>query len=169
MRTLACLIVFFAAVPSRAANLRQGYVGQSGCAAQLKSSLNDYGIRLDKSKRARLEAHVFKGKTILTIVQYSSDSDQCGIVRDVVQARRPDSAFVWDCVDKRRPQTVVVGTWLTEHTGIPGLALEAWRINLHELKFVRLDVPVTCNAGNYAGSDRGGDLATWARKRSVRR
>lgn len=169
MRTLACLIVFLSATTcSRAANRYQEYVGQSGCAVEFKSSISDYGIRLDQSQRARLEAHVFESKTILTIVQYSSDSDKCGIVRDVIEAQGPDRAFVWDCVDKQHPRTVVVGRWPVEHTGLSSPALEAWRIDLKQLKFVRLHVPVMCTARSYAGSDRGGDLATWARKRAAK-
>jgi len=169
MRTLTCLIVFLAAIPARAAQLHQQYVGQSGCATEFKSAINHYGIRLDKRSRTRLEAQVFKGKTILMIVQYSSDSDTCGVVRDVIETQRPDRAFVWDCIDKEHPRTVVIGTWPVEHTGISRPPFKAWRIDLEELKFVRLHVPVTCTAQGYGGSDAGGDLATWARKRSVRR
>lgn len=166
MRALGCLIVFLSVVSFGAATLQQRYVGRSGCDTEFKSSLNDYGIRLDSRQRTRLEAHAFKSKAVLAIVQYSSDSDQCGIVRDAVQSRRPGSSFVWQCVDKRFPHAVVVGTWPAEHSGVSGPASEAWRIDLKDLRFVHLNGPVICKAGNYAGADHGEDLATWARARS---
>ncbi len=169
MRTLlACVIIFFAVPCAKATDLLQKYVGRSGCAPELNSPLGRYGIRLDENKRAYLEAHVFKNETILAIVQHSSDTDQCGIVRDAIQSQRTDSSFVFECVDKKDLSAVVVGTWPAEHPSVSGPAVEAWRIDLKELKFVRLSVPVACNAGNYAGSDEGDDLAGRARKRAAK-
>jgi hypothetical protein len=152
----------------KASGQRDKYVGKSGCASELNSPKGHSGIRLDKTQRARLEAHVFENESVLTIVQYSSDADKCGIVRDVVRTRPAGNSFVWECTDRNFPSAVVVGTWPPNFMGVFGPALEAWRIDLKKLRFVRLDVPVTCDAGNYAGPDEGDDLVGWARKRSAK-
>jgi hypothetical protein len=162
---LACFAILLAPLSAKADDIRQKYVGQSGCAPEFKKSANDYGIRLAKNQRARLEAHVFQSKAILVIVQHSNDTDKCGIVRDAIKSQATDRSFVWDCVDKLNPSEVVVGTWPSKHQSVSGPAIKAWRIDLKQLKFLRLNVPVVCDAGNYAGSDEGGDLATWSRKR----
>jgi len=111
---------------------------------------------------------VFKGKTILVIVQRRSETDKCGTVRDVVESKPTDTSFVFDCVDKKNPASVVVGTWPAKHPGVSGPAVEAWRIDLEDLRFTRLIAPVTCKAGNYAGSDEGDDLSSWTKKRVAR-
>jgi hypothetical protein len=165
---LACFIMFLVAPFAKANDLRQKYVGRSGCTPELNSSVNDYGIRLDKNQRARLEAHAFKSETILTIVQYSSDADKCGIVRDVIASQHTDSSFVWECLNKRDPLAVVVGTWPAKHPSVSGPAVEAWEIDLKRLRFARLNVPVACDSGNYAGSDESGDLATWVERRAAK-
>jgi hypothetical protein len=103
VKVLACMVVLLAAFPSKAADLHSHYVGKSGCSAEFKSSINDYGIRLDKSKDLRLEAHALKDKTIVSIVQYLSNSDRCGVVRDAIGAERPATSFVWECFDKTAP------------------------------------------------------------------
>lgn len=95
---------------AKASGQRDKYVGKSGCAPDLKSPLGHYGIRLDKTQRARLEAHVFENESILAMIQYSGDSDRCGTVRDVIEARPAGSSFVWQCMDRHEPSAVVVGT-----------------------------------------------------------
>lgn len=152
---------------AKATPLPQKYAGQSGCAADLRSSFNNYGIRLDARQRARLEAHDFKTQTILTIVQHSGPKDPCGVVRDAIEAKGPNDAFVfWECTDKRDPSAVVVGTRPMENANGP--ALEAWRIDLKTLTFVPLYVPVTCQSRSGAGFDDGGDLAIWAKERAAK-
>jgi hypothetical protein len=166
---LASLPLFMVAGGAKATDLRQRYIGRSGCAAVVNSPGGHYGIRLYKEKRAYLEAHEFKNETLLAIVQRSSDTDECGIIRDVVRSGQGDSSFVFECVDRRNPAAVVVGTWPAEHPSVSGPAVEAWRINLQELRFVRLHARVSCSAGDYAGSDEGDDLADLARKRAVKK
>ena len=63
---------------------------------------------------------------------------------------------------------MVVGTWPAKHPEVSGLAVEAWRIDMKQLRFVPAHGRVTCKAADYAGSDEGGDLASWAKKRSVK-
>lgn len=165
--TVACFALLLMIASVKATPLPQNYAGQSGCAADLKSSFNNYAIRLEARPRARLEAHEFKTQTILTIVQYSGAKDRCGVVRDAIQAKSPNDAFVfWECTDKRDPSAVVVGTRPMANANGP--ALEAWRIDLKTLTFARLHVPVTCRSRSGAGFDDGGDLATWAKQRAAR-
>lgn len=164
---LACVIIFGATMSVRADNLRQKYVGRSGCTAQFKLALNHEGIRLDKSQRADLEAYAFKGETILVIVQHASDGDQCGVIRDAVSFPQPNYP-VWECVDTRHPSSVVIGTWSAKHRGVSGPAIESWDVDLSKLRFIPLHTPVTCRSRSYAGADDGGDLATWAKKRGAR-
>ncbi len=163
---IGCII--FVLVPwAGAGTLRQKYIGQSGCSREFESSIGRYGIRLDRSQRAFLEAHTFKNKTLLLIVQCSTDEDKCGIVRDVVKSREEDKSFIFDCIEKSNPSAVVIGTWSESHKAASGAAVEAWKINLDELRFTRVNVPVVCKAGDYAGNDEGGDLASWAKERSA--
>lgn len=168
IRLVACFLLCVCAPLAKASDLRQQYVGRSGCAQELQPSLNHYGIRLDKTRHAFLEARVFKSRTILLIVQRNGETDKCGVVRDVIQSRETDSSFVFDCVDERNPGSVVVGTWPQQHPSVSGPATEAWTISLEQLRFVPLAASVTCKARSYAGPDEGDDLATWVRKRAAR-
>jgi hypothetical protein len=165
---MACFIILLVVPCTKAANKPEKYVGRSGCAPELDSSPGRHGIRLDGSKRAYLEAYVFKHETILVIVQHRTDTDQCGIVRDAIKSQHTDNSFVFECVDEKDLSAVVVGTWPAEHPIVSGPAVEAWKIDLKGLKFVRVNVPVACNAGNYAGADEGDDLVSWARKRAAK-
>lgn len=162
-----CLLIVLFAPWAKASGTHGKYVGYSGCAPEFKSALNHSGIRLDKTRRARLEAHRFRTGSVLLIVQAEADTDPCGIVRDAIESRTTDTSFVWECVDERNRSAVVVGTWPAGQTASSGPAVEAWRIDLKQLKFERLPGPVSCSAPSYAGSDDGSDLATWARKRVV--
>jgi len=163
------IVVFLAIMAMGQDNLQQKYVGKSKCLPELKSATERYGIRLDKSQNAYLAAFKLKDRNILTIVQLKDTNDRCGIIRDVVQSRDVESSFVWECRDKKALADVIVGTWPAKHPKTSGPAMEAWRIDLAQLKFVPVQgVPVTCVAGYYAGSDEGDDLAAWAKKRSAR-
>jgi hypothetical protein len=167
---LTVLIVVLAAIAAMSQDdLQQKYAGKSKCLPELKSATEHYGIRLDKSQNAYLAAFKLKDRKILTIVQLKDTSDRCGVIRDVVQAQDVDSSFVWQCRDKKTPSDVVVGTWPAKHPKTSGPAVEAWRIDLTQMKFAPVQgVPVSCAAGYYAGSDEGDDLASWAKKQAAR-
>lgn len=145
----------------------KAYLGQNSCQAELESS-DHYGIRLDETRKAYLNAYALKGKALLMIVQRHDDKGQCGIIRDVVQSLDPNSSFVWECVDQTSPSDVVVGTWPKSYSKVSGPAVEAWRIDLKELKFVSVHAPVKCKAKNYAGNDEGDSLVEWARQRAAK-
>ena len=170
MRTCFGFVVLALLVmgPAQAADLQQKYVGKKDCLPELQSAAGRSGIRLDKSLRAYLTAYRLKEAKILTIVQYQDEHEQCGVIRDVVQSRDIGSSFVWECVDPKAPDDIVVGTWPAKHPRVTGAATEAWRINLKELKFTPVKRPVNCHAGNYAGSDEGDGLSDWAKRRGAK-
>ena len=65
---LPLLIFFLLGVTSaNATDLRSTYVGQSSCASNLEGNTGRYGIRLDKTQIARLEARtVLEHKVLMS-------------------------------------------------------------------------------------------------------
>lgn len=107
------------------------------------------------------------GKTkILLIVQFEDETDTCGVIRDVVQIRRISKDFEFSCVDLQAPADVVVGTSRRNGSIKPVTAIEAWRIDLKEQKFIETRHKVTCTMESYAGEDDGSDLVDEAKKRA---
>jgi hypothetical protein len=141
------------------------YLGGSGCRPEFRRAPGLTGIRLDKAQQAYLKTYMVDHQNILLIVQFSGDQDKCGVVRDAVQPQDATSSFEWECSDNNNRSAVVVGTWPEKHPTVSGAAVEAWRIDLNELRFVHLNVPVSCYERSYAGPDGGEDLAGWARGR----
>lgn len=161
------VIVIFGVLFAGAENdIRLKYLGQSNCLPELKSA-DHYGIRLDKSQMAYLDAYQWKGKNILAIVQHNHGDESCGTIRDVIQSRNPRSSFIFECSDNT--SDVVVGTWPETRRSTRGLAVEAWKIDLKDLKFVPIKAPVHCINQDYSGNDEGEDLVMWARKRAAKR
>ena len=132
----------------------------------LERGVGSYGIRLDKSQITRLEARTSNGNEILMIVQYTNERDECGVVRDIVQARNDKVGLVFECVDPKNRSSVAVGTWPDGFRPTSGPALEAWQIEVNALKFVPLTGRVTSTSRNYAGNDDGSDLVKWAKRRA---
>jgi hypothetical protein len=99
------------------------------------------------------------------IVQYAKQYDECGVVRDIVQARDNKVDLVFECVNPNSPSSVSVGTWSDGFKRTSGPALEAWQIELKDLKFVPLTGLVNCISRSYSGSDDGSDLVKWAEQR----
>jgi hypothetical protein len=91
------------------------------------------------------------------IVQYTKKWDECGVVRDIVQARNNKVDFVFECVNPKSPSRVSVGTWPEGFKPTSGPALEAWQIELRDLKFVPLIGRVNCISRSYSGNDDGGE------------
>jgi hypothetical protein len=149
-------------------DFQKKYTGQSNCLPELRSA-DHYGIRLDRSQTAYLDAYQWKGKNILAIVQYKQEGERCGVIRDVAQSRDATSAFIFECTDRKAPSDVVVGTWPETYRRSSGTTLEAWRIDLKDLKFAPVKGTVYCVNRDYSGRDEGDDLATWARMRVAKR
>lgn len=144
------------------------YVGKSKCISELSRPVNRYGIRLDSSQRADLEAFKLKDMNLLTIVQYASGNDHCGVIRDAVESPDTDASFVWECRDPNQRGEVIIGTWPAKYRGVSRGADKAWAVNLKDLKFVPLKVSksIECSSGDYVGTDSGGDLASWAKEQT---
>lgn len=158
------LVSWLAAVPQ----VREGqsYVGKSSCLPEL-SRADHYGIRLDASQAAYLNAYKWDGKNILTIVQYAHDGEKCGTIRDVVQSRNASSVFIFECTNREKAADVIVGTWPERYSGKTGPAAEAWKIDLRVLRFNKVQgAGIRCVNQDYSGIDEGDDLATWAKKRA---
>lgn len=132
----------------------------------MQKGSGSYGVRLDKKQVARLEARTIKGKKALMIVQYRKEWDGCGIVKDIVQAARDDTDFIFECMDDKNPRAVVVSAWRTPK--ISGRSLESWQVNLDGLTFVPLHRSLKFVPQNMAGNDDGSDLVDWARGRTGR-
>ena len=114
----------------------------------------------------------FKDAEIVTIVQYLDDNGTdrkgCGVIRDVAQVQDKDGSVVWECLDRRTPTEVVIGTWPAKHSRPFGAATEAWRVDLKELRFFPVgQAPkfVHCRPEDGSGNDEGDGLSDWARKR----
>jgi hypothetical protein len=164
----AFLLSLLFALLSTAADFHQ-YVRKSSCSPGLERGVGGYGIRLDKSQITMLEARTSNGNKILMIVQYAKERDECGVVRDIVQARDDKVHFVFECVNPKSPSAVAVGTWPDGFSLTLGPALEAWQIELNALKFVPLIGRVTCTLRSYAGNDDGSDLVKRAKQRAAKK
>lgn len=160
------IFIVLGVTSANATDLRSTYVGQSRCASDFEGDTGSYGIRLDKTQIARLEARTVRKNKLLMIVQYNKEWDKCGTVRDVVEATDNETSFIFECVDDRVPGNVVVGTWKTPK--ISGRSLEAWRIDLRSLTFVRINDRLRFVPQHGPGNDDGRDLVDWARQRTKR-
>jgi hypothetical protein len=166
-RLLALLLILFFAPVSTASEIDE-YVSKSSCSPGLERGVGSYGIRLDKSQIARLEARTGNGNKILMIVQYLKEDDECGLVRDIVQARNDKVHFVFECVNPKSSASVAVGTWRDGFKLTSGPALEAWQIELKDPKFVPLTGRVNCLPRSYSGNDGGSDLVKSAKQRGAK-
>lgn len=166
---LVFLLILLSAPFSIAINVRQEYAGKSSCSPGLERGIGSYGIRLDKSQKARLEARTNDGRDVLMIIQYSEEGDECGVVRDIVQSRDHKAVFVFECVNPKSPSALVVGTWPVGSKQTSGPALESWQIELNGLEFVPLTGRVNCISRSFAGNDDGSDLVIWAKQRAAKK
>jgi hypothetical protein len=142
----------------------KGYIGKSSCKREL---WRDFSIRLDKNQDAYIATRDFKGKALAMIVQYERAGDKCGIVRDIVESRTPESYFHAECVDPSAPTVPAIGTFRKNNRAASGYPIELWRLDLPTLKFVPVDGRAKCINRNYAGNDNGDDLAGWAKQRAT--
>jgi hypothetical protein len=158
--------------PAFAQDLPKKYIGESDCTRELDSALCRYGVRLDRAQEAYLTTYRFKEAEIITIVQHhgtDSGNKRCGVISDVTEVKDKDASVVWDCMDRRAPAQVVVGTWPAKYPKLEGPAIEAWEIDLQELKFVPVKEPhrfVFCRNESRAGNDDGLGLSDLAKKRT---
>ena len=124
----AFLLTPFSAPLSTATDLHK-YVAKSSCNAGLERGSGSNGIRLDKSQIARLEAQTSNGNKLLMIVQYAKQYDECGVVRDIVQARNNKVDFVFECVNTKSLPASLSGLGQTVSSGPRVPRLRRRRLN----------------------------------------
>jgi hypothetical protein len=168
MRGLRSLLLLFEilamATVSHAQEFRQRFVGKSPCVADLKSEQPDFSLRLDKAQKTTLLYRDLSKAKILMIVQATGDPEHCGIVRDIVVLHRIQKDFEFRCFDPQAPGDVVVGTAIRRESTKPVSALDAWRIDLKDQKFIETQHKVVCSAEGWNGEDDGSDMVDEAKK-----
>jgi TonB family protein len=98
------------------------------------------------------------------IVEPTGDNDHCGMVRDLIEITHIAKDFEFRCFDPQAPTDVIIGTSIRKGSIKPVTAIDAWRIDLKEQKFIETRHKVTCTAEGWAGEDDGGDLVDEAKK-----
>jgi TonB family protein len=154
---------------AQAQDFKQRFVGKSPCASDIQSEFSDFGLRLDKTQDLTLlYRDLSAAKVVMIIESSSSSSDHCGVIRDVVQITHIAKDFEFRCFDAKAPTDVTIGTAIRKGSTKPVTAIDAWRIDLKEQKFIETRDRVTCTAEGWAGEDDGSDLVDEARKYAAR-
>jgi hypothetical protein len=98
------------------------------------------------------------------IVQATDDPEHCGIVRDIVVLRRIQKDFEFRCFDPQASGDVIVGTAIRRGGTKRVSAIDAWRIDLKDQRFVETQHKVVCSAEGWSGEDDGSDMVDEAKK-----
>lgn len=150
---------------TRAQDFKQRFIGKSPCAPDIQSEQSDFSLRLDKVRNTELRYRDMGSAKVVLIVQYKEPGDTCGIIRDVVQITRAAKHFEFRCFDRQAPPDVILGTAIREYGSMKLVtAVDAWRIDLKEQKFVETHHKVVCSADGFDGEDNGSDLVDEAKK-----
>jgi hypothetical protein len=159
LRSAAVFVVFLAAAGvAQGQDFKQRFVGKSPCANDIQSALPDFSLRLDKTQDLTLLYRDLSRVKIVMIVQPNDSADHCGVIRDVVQITHIAKDFEFRCFDPHAPTDVIVGTAIRNGSTKPVTAIDVWRVDLKEQKFIETADSVTCSAEGWAGDDDGGDL-----------
>jgi hypothetical protein len=170
LRSTAVLAALLAtASVAKAQDFKQKYVGKSPCSPDIQSEFSDFGLRLDKTQNLTLlyrDLSKVKPKVrIVMIIQPRAENPGCGVIRDVVQITHIAKNFEFRCFDPQAPTDVILGTAIRKFGSIkPVIAIEAWRIDLKEQKFLEIHHKVVCSADGWDGEDDGSDLVDEAKK-----
>jgi len=168
-------LLLAAAGATSAQGFKQRYVGKDPCALKLKGDY-DFSLRLDKTGNSELRALDIGNSNIVMIIEHKQDGPACGIIQDVVQVTvaasdkhldEPfkDKHYEFRCFDAKAPTDVMIGTVVRAYGNIKIVpAIEAWRIDLKEQKFVETRHKVVCSADGWAGEDDGSDMVGEAKK-----
>jgi TonB family protein len=149
---------------TQAQDFKQRFVGKSPCAHDLQSEHVDFSLRLDKTQNTTLLYRNLSETKILMIVQPTADKD-CGMVRDLIQITRIAKDLEFRCFDPQAPTDVVIGTSIRKYGNIKDVtAIDAWRIDLKEQKFIETNHKVVCSADGFSGEDDGSDMVDEAKK-----
>jgi hypothetical protein len=178
---IAAIVTSLLFCPTRL-SAQQKYVGLSLCSAELQSPRSRLHIRLDRTQHAYVEYREMPTARLVMIVVYADDfdKDHCGSVRDAREFHYSKDGFDPECIELLHPENVVVGffdqKFDPDHLERPALmrgpAVQSWRIDLKNLKFLPTSGQVTCvvpNGHANHGNDDGSDLATWAHQRVMKK
>lgn len=173
-RMISALALLLASASfSRAQDFKRQYVGKDPCALKLKGDY-DFSLRLDKTRDLELRALDKGAASIVMIIEYKHDGSACGVIRDLVEITISDrhidepfrdEHFEFRCFDAQAPNDVVIGTLIRQYGNtklVP--ALQAWRIDLKEQKFIETRHKVVCSADGWGGDDDGSDMVDEAKK-----
>jgi len=160
------LLVGLLAVASvtHAQDFKQQFVGKSPCAPDIQSERSDLSLRLDKTRDSTLLYRDLSKVKIVVIIEPNGSGDHCGVIRDVVQVTHIAKDFEFRCFDPQAPTDVIIGTSLRRGSTKPVTAIDAWRIDLKEQKFIETRDRVICAEDGWAGEDDGSDLVDEAEK-----
>lgn len=165
LRSAALLVGLLAAAgAAQAQDFKQRFVGKSPCAPDIQSEHSDFSLRLYKTQDLTLQYRDLSTFKIVMIIQASGADDHCGMIRDVVQITRIAKDFEFRCFDSHAPTDVTIGTSIRKGSTKPVTAIDAWRIDLKEQKFIETRDKVTCTAEGWDGQDDGSDLVDEAKK-----
>jgi len=157
-----------AAGVARAQDFKQRFVGKSPCAPDIQSEFSDFSLRLDKTQDLTLLYRDLSAVKIVMIIQPSGSGDHCGVIRDVVQTTHTTKDFEFRCFDPQSPTDVLIGTSIRKGSTKPVTAIDAWRIDLKEQKFIETRHKVTCTTEGWDGADDGSDLVDAAKEYAAR-
>jgi len=165
-RTIAGVATFLAVTGvANAQDFKQRYIGKSPCSADIRSEQPDFSLRLDKTQNTTLLYRDLSNFRVVLIIQAKVPSDGCGVIRDVVQITRSTRNFEFRCFDPQAPTDVIVGTTARKYGDIKLVtAIDAWRIDLKERKFIETRHRVTCSADGWDGEDDDSDLVDESKK-----
>lgn len=149
---------------AQAQDFKQRLVGKSPCAPEIKSEFSDFSLRLDKTQNLTLLYRNLSTTKIVMIIEPGGSGDHCGVIRDAVQIAHISKDFEFRCFDPQLPMDVVVGTSIRKGSTRPVTAIDAWRIDLKEKRFIETRDKVTCVAEGWDGEDDGSDLVDEAKK-----
>lgn len=142
------------------------WIGTDACRAELRGEGANFGLALDRKKEAYVEVRNIGGKPTLLVIQYASEDDHCGVLRDMLVAPDPKDTFEFECTDHADPKRVVIGV----HQGSPSAshwnATKAWLVDFVRLKLAPTRDRVSCVNYNYEGSDDKSDIKTRAAARA---
>ncbi len=149
---------------AQAQDFKERFVGKSPCAPDIQSEFSDFSLRLDKTQDLTLLYRDLSAVKVVMIIEPNGSGDHCGVVRDVVQITRIAKDIEFRCFDPHAPTDVTIGTSIRKGSTKPVTAIDAWRIDLKEQKFIETRDKVTCTAEGWDGEDDGSDLVDEAKK-----
>ena len=171
MKSLRVVLTFWiiltGARAARSQDFKERFVGKAPCSPELQSESSDLSFRLDKTRNTELRYRNLGEARVLMIVQSIEGGPTCGVIRDVVQIKRftKGKHYEFRCFDSLAPTDVVIGTIVRGYGNTKLMtAIDAWRIDLKEQKFVETHHKVVCSADGFDGEDDGRDLADAAKQ-----